>query len=142
MSTTGAITHEQVEKTMAWIRDFYAAAETDARRWITGFFHPDAAIAFTGQPPTVGQEAMISYFEQFNSIFSSIKHIVERVDVLSDRVYIQLDVEFIVKNDPEQKTIRITGIVATQKKIDEDKVSFYTIYSDKTPLDQRIKMFH
>jgi hypothetical protein len=143
MSITAAITPEQVEKTLAWIKASHAAAETmDVRHMITDFFYPDAAVSFNDEPPTKGHEAMISYFEHFYRPLSSMKHIIERVDVLSDRVYIQVQVEFIVKNDPEQKIITLAGIVAAEKNIDEDMVSFYKIYTNKAPLEQRIKMFH
>ena len=143
MSTADIITREQIEKTLAWIKSSFASAETmNARQWITTFFYPDAAVAFNDQSPTKGHEAMVSYMDHFHSTLSSIKHIIERVDVLSDRVYIQVHVEFIVKNDPEQKTITFEGIVTAEKKIDEDKVSLYKIYADKGRLEQRIKMFH
>ncbi len=143
MSTADVITNEQIEKTLAWIETSFASAETMiARQWITTFFYPDAAVAFNDEPPTKGHEAMISYMDHFHSTLSSIKHIIERVDVLSDRIYIQVHVEFVVKNDPEQKKITFEGIVAAEKKIDEDVVSLYKIYADKTRLEQRIKMFH
>jgi hypothetical protein len=143
MPTVDVITREQIEKTLAWIEASFASAETMiARQWITTYFYPDAAIAFNDESPTKGHEVMISYMDYFHSTLSSIKHIIERVDVLSDRVYIQVHVEFIVKNDPEQKTITFEGIVVAEKKIDEDMVSFYKIYADKARLEQRIKMFH
>jgi hypothetical protein len=143
MSTTAAITTEQVEKASAWLQAFYTADETmNARHWITGFFYPDAAITFNDEPPAKGHEAMISKMQSFNNTLSSIKHIVERLDALSDRLYIQLQVEIVVKNDPEQKAITYGGMVVAHKKINEDRVSFYKIYTNKTPLEQRIKMFN
>lgn len=143
MQANSTLTTEQVEKALAWVRASFVAAEADdVSEWITGFFYPDGAIAFNDQPPAKGHEAIQSYFDDFNSRISSTKHVVDRVDVLPDRLYIQLHVEFVVKNDPEQKIIRLGGMVAAEKKIVEDKVSFYKIYTDKAPLEQRIRMFH
>jgi hypothetical protein len=142
MSTADEITPEQVEKTLVWVQASFAAAETfDNQLWITGFFYPDATIAYSGQAPMQGHEALIADFDYFTSRLTSIKHHAEHVDVLSDRVYIQARVEFVLKNDPEQKTLSFEGMVAIQKKIDEDKASFYKIYTDKTLLEERIKMF-
>ena len=143
MSTNSAITREQIEKTMDWIQASFATIETmNAQRWINDFFYPDAAIAFNDQSPTKGCDAMISHMQHFHDRLSSIKHIVERVDVLHDRIYMQVHVECIIRNDPEQRIITSEGLVAVQKKVDEDKVSFYKIYTDKTSLEQKIKMFH
>ena len=143
MSPSATVTAEQVKKTLAWVRASFIAAEADdISGWFTDFFYPDGAITFNDQPPTKGYEAMKAYFDQFNSVISSTKHVVERVDVLSDRIYIQVHVEFVVKNDPEQKKVVVGGMVAAQKKIDEEKVSFYKIYTDKAPLEERIKMFN
>lgn len=142
MSNAKTVTPADVEKTRAWLKSFYAADETlVARNWLTTFFYPDAAITFNNETPVKGHDAMIAYYDHFNSMFSKMDHILQHLEVLPDRLYIQLQVDLYPKKDPEQKPFTAYSCVVCDKKLDEDKVSFYNIYADVASLKEYLKKF-
>jgi hypothetical protein len=88
-----------------------------------------------------GYQEIHAHFEKQNPQLTSMKHNIHRVDVHSDRIYVQNESTFIVKNDPEQKEIKLKAIAVFSKNIDEEKVSSIDVYFDPTPLVERITMF-
>jgi hypothetical protein len=141
MSSSIAITNEQVEKSTAWARAYYAACDSfDVRSWITKFYDSNSGGQFGNLPPVKGQEACITLFESIFNPFSSMKHTIKHIDVIPERLYLDIEVTVLIKNDPERKPIAVDILVVLEKKVDKDKATGFHIYIDPSPIFERVKM--
>jgi hypothetical protein len=135
-------TTEQIEAGRAWIQAVYDGFNSnpfDIERWLTDFYQPDAVFTQGSQPPLKGHEEISAYLVQAHKK-QSARHVIKHIDVVSDRIYVEIDGYFIRHNDPEKMEIMITGVAVFHKKIDENKTSSVSIYMDPTPLIERIKV--
>jgi len=104
MSSSTAISNEQVEKSTAWARAYYVACDSfDVRSWITKFYASNSGGQFGNLPLVKGQEACITLFESIFNPFSSMKHTIKHIDVIPERLYLDIEVTVLIKNDPERK---------------------------------------
>ncbi len=140
MSLPVAATTEEIEETRAWTRGFYNGIKSDIPSWVAQYYQPDAVLNFGNSPPIKGHQAISDSFENQRAQRTSTKHGILHVDVFSDRIYVQTQDTYVVKNDPEQKEIKIKTLVLIWKKVDEDKLSSIDIYLDPTPLLERIQL--
>jgi ketosteroid isomerase-like protein len=135
-------TTEQIKAGRAWIQAVYDAFNSnpfDIERWLTDFYQPDAVFTHGSHPPLKGHKEISAHLEQAHKE-QSARHVVKHIDVVSDRIYVEIDGYFIRHNDPEKMEIMITGVAVFHKKIDENKTSSVSIYMDPTPLIERIKV--
>lgn len=127
----------------AWVRAFYDSLDSnslDVDRWLAKFFHADAVLMHSNLPVRNGHAQIREYVqEQFDR--TTGRHLVKHVDVIGDRMYVECEDVRVVKNDPEQKELRLKELVVFRKRMDEDKLAAMEIYSDATPLVERIKAF-
>jgi ketosteroid isomerase-like protein len=136
------ISTEQIDASRTWVYDFYKAFDSfNLDYWLEKFYKPDTILNLCSNPPMIGFDQIRAHFENQQLLLTSMKHDIKYIDVLSDRIYVQNEANFIVKNDPEQKEIKIKAVCLFWKNIDGEKVSAIDVYFDPTPLTDRIKMF-
>lgn len=135
------LTNEQIEASKTWIQSFYeclGSATNDINVWLKEFCQPDAILIHGSQPPLKGYEEISKHLEEARNQHS-IQHVIKQIDVLPNRIYVEVDGIFTPKIDPEHKEILIHGLAVFEKKIHESKSSSMIIYLDPTPLIQRMK---
>ncbi|UJR11332.1 hypothetical protein I4U23_015513 [Adineta vaga] len=141
MSFSNASIDEQNEAGRVWAQAFYDKMSSDTFNigsWIDEFFQHDAVLVHTNGPLIKGHKDIASHVAE-NRQRQSAKYIVKHVDVVSNRIYTEVDAIIILKHDPSKKEIKLSGLAVFQKKIDENKLSSLKIYLDPTPLIERIK---
>lgn len=134
------LTNDQIEASKKWIESFYEILNSnDIDKLLEKYFKSDTELTYGNLPPLVGLEEIRATMLVQHSLVN-VKHIVKVIDVLPDRIYVQTDNIFTVKNDPEQKSVEIKGITLFGKKIDERQTSKVEVYYDPAPVKERIKM--
>ncbi len=142
MPPTMEIPTEQIDASQKWVHEFFKAFDSfNVDYWIDNFYKPDIVLNLCSYPSMIGFDQIRSHFENQKLLLTSMKHDIKYIDILFDRIYVQNEATFIVKNDPEQKEIKMKAVCLFWKNIDGDKVSAIDVYFDPTPLAERIKMF-
>ncbi|CAI7618074.1 unnamed protein product [Penicillium glandicola] len=93
-----------------WLREYHAAGDAlNPDVSVPKFYTPDCVMRFPGQPPLQGHDAIKGFFTKQFSLLDRMTHTIGHVDVVSDRIYQEAKIEYVVKGDPEQKVIKIDG---------------------------------
>ncbi|KAH8693893.1 hypothetical protein BGW36DRAFT_463524 [Talaromyces proteolyticus] len=123
---------------ISWLKNFHKHMDAlDASIAIPKLFAEDCTVSFAGQPPLTGQAEILDFFNTQFPTLELMQHTIKHVDVLPDRIYQEANIRYIIKNDPEKKEIDIKGIAIFGKKPDEDKLRFFTVYLDPSPIKER-----
>ncbi|CAF1292041.1 unnamed protein product [Adineta steineri] len=141
MSVSNVLTTEQNEVERGWIQAFYNTLNVDSfdiERWFEKYFENDASVTYNNDPPYKGYNDVSAHILQLRQKLS-VKYTVKHVDVISDRIYVEIDATVIRKNDPEKKEIHLSELAVFYKKINENKISSLKIYVDPTPLLEKNK---
>ena len=69
-----------------------------------------------------------------------MKHTIGHVDVLPDRIYQEATIDYVLKGDEEKKVVSVQGMAIFGKRVDEDKMRFFTVYLDTSPLVERVRV--
>lgn len=124
----------------SWVQKFHAAGDRlRPDESVSEFYSADCVMEFPGQPARIGQGDIRGFFEAQFAHLESMKHTIKTVDALPDKIYQEATISYVVKGDPEKKTIDIQGIAIFGKKADEDVMSYFRVYLDPAPLLERIK---
>ena len=114
-----------------------AGDRLDARPWVERFFTTDAEFIQPGRPPVQGHAAIIAAMDAQQAVLQSITHNIKHVDLLPERVYVEADIKWAVKGDPEQKVVIGRGLGVFNKKLDEDRISRFDVFADFSELTKR-----
>jgi hypothetical protein len=124
---------------IAWLTDFHKHMDSlDAQVAVPKFFAEDCVLSFGDNPPITGVSNIKDFLNGQYAYLESMRHTIKRVDVVSDRIYQEADIRYVVKGDPEQKEILIKGIALVGKRPEQEKMSTFTVYLDPTTLKERI----
>ena len=124
----------------AWLTDFHAIGDSlDAKASVAKFYTEDCVMQFPGRPQLKGHTEILTFFEQQFLFLESMKHTITHFDVFPDRIYQEATISYVVKGDPEKKPVEILGIAIFGKGVNEDKMSFFTVYLNPAPLQERIQ---
>ncbi|OOF94626.1 hypothetical protein ASPCADRAFT_208288 [Aspergillus carbonarius ITEM 5010] len=124
-----------------WLQNFhFLNDQLNPEMSVPQCFTHDCEFRFPGHPLLKGQEAIINFFKQQSTVLESMKHIIEHIDVLPDRIYQEASIEYVLKPDPEKNVVHINGIAIFGKRADEDKMRFFTVYLDPSPLVERLRV--
>jgi len=141
MGQTHSTSTNNIETSKAWVYDFYEKFDAfDLDTLFTKFFKADTVVSLCNNPLLHGCDEARTHFEQQRPFLTTMKHKIIDIDVLSDRIYVQNEVTFIVKDDPKQEELKMKVICLFVKKIDEDKASKIDVYFDQSPVVERMKM--
>ncbi|PWY90959.1 hypothetical protein BO70DRAFT_425882 [Aspergillus heteromorphus CBS 117.55] len=133
-------TPAQAASTKAWLDTFYAANDTlNPSVFVPQFYHPDSQLHVPGGPSLTGHEQILAFYNQQVSLVSSMKHTIRHFDVLSDRVYVESEVEYTVAADPEKRAITVNALAVVGKRLDEDKLRSFKVFMDPKPLVGRLE---
>lgn len=131
---------DQTAISLQWLLDFHTTGDSlNAKMWVTRFYTEDCELYFSGQPVVKGHDAIIALFEQQFALLESMQHEIHHFDVLPDRIYQEASISYIVKGDPEKRTVKLLGLAVFGKALGEDKMRFFRVYLDPTPLRERIQ---
>ncbi|KAJ5959214.1 Nuclear transport factor 2 [Penicillium vulpinum] len=134
-------TAEIKKSAIEWLQQYHAAGDAlNPDVSVPKFYTPDCVMRFPGQPPLEGHDAIKGFFKKQFSLLDSMTHTIGHVDVVSDRIYQEAKIEYVVKGDPEQKVIKIDGLAVFGRRVGEDQMSFFTVFLDPRPLLERKQM--
>jgi hypothetical protein len=123
-----------------WLLDFHAAGDSlNPEPWVLTFFSPDCEMRFPGQPILRGHKEIIAFFKRQFANLDSMKHTIRHFDTLPDRIYQEATISYVVRADPEKEQIDIPGIAIFGKGVSEERMSFFTVYLDPSPLHEKIR---
>ena len=88
---------------MEYLEAFYSTYDRMDVDAFEPFFTSDMTIKFANNPLIEGYETQRVAYKQFLSNFSHAKHRIKTMDIVAPRIYLALEVEWVVKKDPEQK---------------------------------------
>ncbi|RAK92477.1 hypothetical protein BO79DRAFT_65280 [Aspergillus costaricaensis CBS 115574] len=142
MSNTNPTTNNQtLLAAKSWLRDYHTLGdELNPDIAVPKFYTPDCEMRFPGHAPIKGHEAIISFFKEQSTILESMKHTIGHVDVLPDRIYQEATIDYVLKGDEEKKVVSVQGMAIFGKRVDEDKMRFFTVYLDTSPLVERVRV--
>ncbi|PYI08822.1 hypothetical protein BO78DRAFT_364211 [Aspergillus sclerotiicarbonarius CBS 121057] len=130
----------QTAAAKSWLQNFHLLGDQlNPDIAVPQFYTSDCELLFPGRSPLKGQEAIINFFKQQSTVLESMKHTIGHIDVLPDRIYQEASIQYVLKADPEKKVIHIDGIAIFGKRVDEDKMRFFKVYLDPSPLAERLK---
>ncbi|CAF0828826.1 unnamed protein product [Adineta ricciae] len=142
MVVSTVLNPEQIEASQAWVYRFYRLFDSlEVDQWIEEFYNPDSVVHFGNFPPMEGAEVLRAHFKRQNAQLLSMRHDLKHIDVFPDRIYVQNEATFVVKNDPERKEIKFPAVCLFWKNINEKKSSTIDVYLDPSPLLERLHMF-
>lgn len=124
----------------AWLSDFHTYNDSlNPAVSVPKFFTEDCVMQFPGQPTLKSHAAIIDFFTKQFTLLESMKHTIKHVGVLPDRIYQEASISYVVKGDPEKNPVEIQGLAVFGERTDEDRMNFFTVYLDPTPLAKRIE---
>jgi ketosteroid isomerase-like protein len=126
------------EDALVWLKQFHAAGESlNAERVITDFYTEDAILQFGNNPLIQGRQNLIDMFKTQFGLLDMMKHDIEHIDVLPDRIYQYAQISYKVKGDSE--VISIPGLGVFHKKPEERKMRRFDVFIDTSPLIEKMK---
>ncbi|KAL1741809.1 hypothetical protein HDZ31DRAFT_44608 [Schizophyllum fasciatum] len=132
-------------KGLAWLKSFFATADAlDARKWIEGYWQPDAVVQFANAPELRGQQVAISAMEPFFSLLGAMHHEVIWAEVARDKILAKCMITYRVKGDPENEAITVPGFAVAyfphelQADSTGERVSRLEVYIDRRPVEDRV----
>ena len=132
---------DHVAAAYQWLSDFHAHGDAlSPEAWVTKFYTTDCEMRFPGQPLLKGHSAIIGFFKNQFTRLESMTHIIKHVDVTLSRTYQEATILYVVKGDPEKQKVEVKGLAVFGKAIGEDKIKFFTVYLDPSPLHDRIRL--
>lgn len=124
----------------AWLQGCHAVGDSlNAQEFVSGFYGEDCIMEFSGYPVMRGHAAILEFFEGQFAQLESMKHTIKHVDTLPDRIYQEATIEYVLKKDLDKKVIPVQGIAIIGKAVDEQRMSFFRVYLDPTPIAERIQ---
>ncbi|OKL63761.1 hypothetical protein UA08_00034 [Talaromyces atroroseus] len=124
---------------ITWLTDFHKHMDSlNAEVAVPKFFAEDCVLSFAENPPITGVANIKDFLSAQYQYLESMHHTIKRVDVVSDRIYQEADIRYVVKGDPERKEILIKGIALVGKRPKQEKMNTFTVYLDPTALKERI----
>ncbi|GLA01207.1 hypothetical protein AnigIFM60653_011067 [Aspergillus niger] len=134
-------TNQTLLAAKSWLQDYHSLGDQLIPELaVPKFYAPDCEMRFPGHSPIKGQEAIINFFKEQSTILESMKHTIGHVDVLPDRIYQEATIEYVLKGDDEKKVVSVQGIAIFGKGVDEDKMRFFTVCLDRSPLVERVRV--
>ncbi|OJI82049.1 hypothetical protein ASPTUDRAFT_57814 [Aspergillus tubingensis CBS 134.48] len=142
MSNTNSTTNNQtLLAAKSWLQDYHSLGDQlNPDIAVPKFYTPDCEMRFPGHAPIKGHEAIINFFKEQSTILESMKHTIGHVDVLPDRIYQEATIDYVLKGDEEKKVVSVQGFAIFGKRVDEDKMRFFTVYLDTSPLVERVRV--
>jgi len=139
MSSLIELTNEDIEKSKEWVREFFRVFDSfDCIKWCEQFYKQDTIVYFCNKPPMQGCDEIRTHFQKEQRLLKNMRHQIEHIAVLTDRIYVQNDTTYVVKNDPD-KEIKIKSSCVFLMNIGEDKPTSIHVYLDPTPLIEPIQ---
>ena len=134
------VDHDTNAAAHAWLTDFHAIGDSlDPKASVAKFYTEDCVMQFPGLPQLKGHTEILNFFERQFLLLESMKHTITHFDVLPDRIYQEATISYVVKGDSEKKPVEVQGIAMFGKGVNEDKMSFFTVYLNPAPLQERIQ---
>ncbi|CAF1384939.1 unnamed protein product [Rotaria sordida] len=142
MSSPATVSTEQVKATRAWVEAFFKEYDSpDIQGWVMKYCEPDAILNMRDLSPIKGHKEICDYVKEEHAQIPIIRHDINYVHVLPDRIYVQKDSTGIATNDPERKEITAKLFCVFWKKINVDKLTSLDIYFDAIHLPESIQMY-
>jgi len=126
------------ENAFAWLKQFHAAGDSlNAEFYIKEFYTEEAVLQFGNHPLIQGHQNLIDLFKSQFARLDMIKHEIEHIDVLPDRIYQYAHVSYKIKGDNE--VIKIPGLAVFHKTPEERKIRRFDVFIDTSPLTTKMK---
>lgn len=126
------------ENALKWLKQFHAASDSlNAEFWIKEFYTENAVLQFGNNSLIQGHEDLINMFKSQFALLDMMKHEVEHIDVLPDRIYQYAHISYKVKGDSE--VIKIPGLAVFHKTPEEEKIRRFDVFIDSSPLITKLK---
>ncbi|CAF4075806.1 unnamed protein product [Rotaria sordida] len=140
MSSPATVSTEQVKATRAWVEAFFKEYDSpDIQGWVMKYCEPDAILNMRDLSPIKGHKEICDYVKEEHAQIPIIRHDINYVHVLPDRIYVQKDSTGIATNDPERKEITAKLFCVFWKKINVDKLTSLDIYFDAIHLPENLE---
>ncbi|KAL2067793.1 hypothetical protein VTL71DRAFT_15889 [Oculimacula yallundae] len=102
--------HPASQAIKEWVLSFHAELDGFSTTNLEKLCTDDASMSLGNNPLLVGIEAITAYFASVFPLLSSMKHETISLDVIGNKVCQFGYIEYVVKDDPQNRTIKIPAM--------------------------------
>ncbi|CZS92882.1 uncharacterized protein RAG0_03390 [Rhynchosporium agropyri] len=93
-----------------WVLSFHKASDSLKTTDLGKFYTKDGSLKFANNPLLIGLDAINASFATVFPLLSSMKHEIVNLDTISNKIYQTCTITYVVRDDPQNRTIKIPAM--------------------------------
>ncbi|TGO17799.1 hypothetical protein BPAE_0408g00080 [Botrytis paeoniae] len=132
------------DATEALVLEFHATADALTTNGLEKFYGKNAILRFGNEEEVKGVDGIRKFFEGVFPLLKSMKHELVDVDRIGNKIYQSVFINYVVKNDPEERVIRIPvlgKLFLIEDGEEEGKMSRFEVFANPSEVFARMEDF-
>ncbi|TGO40000.1 hypothetical protein BHYA_0044g00420 [Botrytis hyacinthi] len=128
--------------TEALVLEFHATADSLTTNGLEKFYGKNAILRFGNEKEVKGVDGIRKFFEGVFPLLKSMKHELVDVDRIGNKIYQSVFITYVVKNDPEEREIKIPVLgkmFLLEDGEEEGKMSRFEVFGNPSEVFARIE---
>ncbi|KAH6715159.1 hypothetical protein BKA61DRAFT_347630 [Leptodontidium sp. MPI-SDFR-AT-0119] len=93
-----------------WVKSFHRASDSLTTTDLGKYYTKNGSLKFANNELLVGLDAINTFFGTTFPLLSSMKHEIVNLDVIDNKIYQTCTITYTVKDDPQNRTIKILAM--------------------------------